>query len=507
MKKFASLLLAGLLGLSVLTGCGGSTEPTGDLNIRVFSGGYGHEWVQRLEKGYEAKYGIEVEVYPTVQRNQIQSDMIVENPADQKYDLYFSDYTRVFTEAKEGYFADITDVYEYTNEGESQPIQKKLHPYIVDKYEENGRYYYISGGISFYGFTYNKLILDDYYIPRTTGEMLELCEDLKADGIKAFVFGNDTNYWDEIFLNWWAQYSGKDKFEMFFHGKTSASGLVTKDIFNDIGRLRAYEVIEQMLSYDNAYIDLNSTGYDYIQAQRQYLLGGAAMMVNGSWLENEMRLQFPNGHPDAELDFMDMPVISSIVEKLPSLDALSAEEKEARLRETITYIDNGRTGTKPSVISDDDINAVAEARTLQSLSSSNFTGAIPGNAKHIDEAKRFLEYMYSDEGIALFTSDTGAQLPLAEPEYDADWLAEQKPLVRTALVKLPQKDWFFQDFTDLVVAGLTPRHSTVTLESYFGAQNPNDRKTAYEVYQDDIKYYSDNNGAAWNLLLSNAGIR
>lgn len=504
MKRFFSIILC-ILSISAIcafTACGSGTVAKNEktLNIRVFEGGYGTDWINALKDEFvKENPDITVKVYPSTLRNQIQGDINVTKAEDQKYDLYFSDYSDAMTHPDK--YVELTDVYNYKSPGDDKTIGEKMNPFIMDNYSHDGKYYYMNWGTTYYGIVYNTEILKDYGIPRTTDELLELCAKLKQKGIDSFIFGSDTNYWDEIYHDWWAQYSGREKYNLYWEGRVEKDGIYTSEIFEDRGRLEALKVIEEIITYDNGYIDLNSSGYGYMVAQKKFLEGSCAMMVNGGWLENEMSDIFPNGSP-VSLDFMDLPVISSIA------DNLSTVNDDETLRQVIDYID-GKAVQLPSGVSEEDAETVRVARNVQMLSGVIDIATIPATAYNKDLAKTFLKFMYSDKGIDIYTANSaGAQLPLANDYiYSADTISGFTTLQTTAITKLREKDWIVISLnTPLTRAGLTTRQYPTTLELSFGVENSKDRKTALEIFEYDISYYSNNNGSAWKNLLKSAGL-
>ena len=55
--------------------------------------------------------------------------------------------------------------------------------------------------------------------------------------------------------------------------------------------------------------------------------------------------------------------------------------------------------------------------------------------------------------------------------------------------------------------GLTSFVQTSLLETYFTSQNAADRKTANEIYQYEIDYFTKNNNEKWNELLTRSGVQ
>ena len=367
-----------------------------------------------------------------------------------------------------------------------------------------------------WGLSYNVDVLSKYFIPKTSYEMELLCNQLKSDSsiTAPIIFTGDTDYWDPILWTWWAQYEGKDSYDAFFKGQT-VSGKYTTDIFSAIGRLRALEQVETFLTPSNGYCDPSSTGYLYMQGQLYYLQGKYAFMANGGWLENEMAPSF-RGSKMANIDFMDIPVISSIVEKLSfyedgetAFQELSATKKanyDAKLKEMIDFVDGDST-TKPVGVTDEDMAIVEEARSLYFLTEMYYHAAIPCYSKRIDHAKDFLRYLYSDEAAKIYANDTiGSLLPIKHDFLSTEEISQISPLKQTLLEKLNTKEIIMYSYQDPIVyqGGLTDFAISGTLEANFGSVNEKDRVSAYNVFMYDYNYYRSGN--AWQNLMQAAGV-
>lgn len=477
------------------TGSQGGVGGDDTLNIRVWDGGYGLEWIDSLEKEFEKKYDIKVNVKGSSLRNQLAAEMKTTNPKNQKYDLFFTDIT-----IGKSYLVDLSDVYSYKTEGEDKKISEKFHEAVDESYlNEDGTYYYMPWGVGASGITYNADLITEDMIPNTTDELVALCEEFKDKGKYSFTFGNDTNYWDGPFMEWWAQYEGIENFKLYYYGKTEADGVYTSDVLSQQGRLRSLEVLETLLGYENGYTDPASSTLGFMSAQKNYFEGKSVMMYNGAWIENEMSELFPDGCPFT-IDMMKTPIISSIVEQLDTVD------DDAMLSAIVDYVD-GKSESAPAGVSEEDIATIRAARGLVS-STTGHNAIIPKSAAHIENAKTFLKFMYSDLGINTYMKNSnGSALLLEDFEY-GDWLNDCTRLQQSCLNRLNEEniEYALLPRTDLTVAGLSWRKTSTYLELLFCAQNKKDRWTAQEVFQYDIDYYTANNGSNWNQLLKDAGI-
>lgn len=506
--KALSMALSVLMIGSTLAACntggagggGGLKGDGGDkaLNIRVWDGGYGTDWAYAVAEEFEKEYDIEVNVKGSSLRNQLSAEMQTAEYKNQQYDLYFTDIMIRKTEL----LTDLSDVYSYTPAGEDKTIAEKFHS-DVDKYYKNadGTYYYMPWGIGYTTLTYNADLITEDMVPNTTDELAALCETLKGQGKYAFTFGNDTNYWDMPFMEWWAQYEGLDKYNLYYNGKLEADGIYTSDVIAQQGRLRSLEVLEELLGYENGYTDPASSSLGFMSAQKNYFEGKAAMMYNGSWLENEMSNLFPNGCPFT-LNIMKMPIISSIIERLDTIS------DDATLSAVVDYVDGKAGATLPAGVSEDDVAEIRRARNIYNASTGHQV-ILPKSAHHVENAKTFLKFLYSKKGVnAYMQNSNGSNLMITGEMYDAAWVNSLSPLQKSVLNMLNSDtiEYATTPVTPLTLAGLGYRKTTTYLELLFCSQNAKDRMSAQEIYQYDIDYYTGNNGKNWNTLLTDAGI-
>ena len=139
----------------------------------------------------------------------------------------------------------------------------------------------------------------------------------------------------------------------------------------------------------------------------------ALFCINGSWLENEAKANFS----ESRTDVIKTPVISSLVNRLSFHDQLgSAAAEEDKLIELIQYVDAvdaGQTPEQPDGVTEDDIRKVTEARHYAYMAGGiDHQAYIPAYSAHLEEAKDFLRFMYSAEGMTTYYQTlSGATLP------------------------------------------------------------------------------------------------
>lgn len=526
MKKILVRLSAAIMMCSMVlsTGVACNKEPSDTkdpktLYISAWDSGYGIEWLNKVKAAYEAK---NPEITVKIESTTLADKAVAPLSSKTYYDVVFCDNLELVEGSQyakfPGYetnYVEITDIVTSEIEGENVSIKDKLNSQALEFSDMDGKFFYLPVMASIWGLSYNKDILSNYYIPKTSYEMQLLCNELKSDSSVSapIIFAGDADYWDSILWTWWAQYDGSDSFNAFFQG-ADANGKMSLDIFSSLGRLRALEEVETFLTPNNGYCDSRSSGYLYMQAQLKYLQGKYAFMANGSWLENEMAASFKDsGTEMANIEFMEIPVISSIVEKLSFYEdgdtswiELSNQKKQSydeKLSAIVAYVDAGMSGSLPSGIQEEDIAIVKSARDIFYLTGLYYSVVIPCYTEKANLAKDFLKFMYSNEGITSFLStDLGSILPVKYDSLNLSFSGARKVLADA----LTYKDVIMYNFNHPAVrlGGLVDFAIPGTLEVNFGSPYVNDRHSAYEVFMYDYNYYR--NGNAWSNILSAVGL-
>lgn len=510
MKKFKrvlALICSGVMLFS-LAACGGgeqydkeviddSTDTlSGTVNIRLLETGYGTAWLDGVAAAFNRKYpDVKIKINGSVERLQVFGEITGKSD---KYDIIMFEYAlNDYIDCLEP----IDDVYSYTNKGESKTVADKLIPLYLDYLNVKGHYYQIPSFVGAYGFVYNSDYIYDNEIPVTTDELLNTCKNLKSS-IKPIIFSGETGtgYWDFIYCTWFAQYEGREVYNAALHGKSkNESG---EYVFNPAtsyleGGLKAMQVCEDLLWYDNGYIHPNSTGYQFKFAQREFLKGQAAIMYNGSWLMNEMQVLFPDG-TDSDFKMMKVPVISAIREKCPTI----ADDRE--LAALIRAIDNGETALSGNGydVSAEDFATVNDARSFYYAGAEAATAVVPVNAKNKNLAKRFLSFMYSEDGImAHAEAKTGNVLPVKSSEFKRA-LTTDDSFLKSSYDILFNTEVFFNN-PIIAVSPYCTDARTSMIEKQFGSQALADRVRAIDSFNAKKNLWTRNdNDKFWTELKS-----
>lgn len=524
-SRVLAWLMAFVAIVSVASGCKKKADNSSrSLEIYAANFGYGYEWLNDMAKLFMEQDWVK-EKYPDlkiplpVEHNSARSyatDKILQGETN-TIDLFFAitSGTDKFESTYGGnkpYFEELSSVYNSRIPGENRTFADKMD----DNFLKMNTYTKLSGDKAFYsvpwvsgmqGMLYNKTKFDEYgyKIPNTTDELYALCEKMVAEGRTPFVFTSKENYWTcMMFLIWWAQYEGNENYSNFYQGivEKEDKKVMSREVFAQKGRLRSLEVIEKLITYPTKFIHPNVNTLSFAQAQSKFLLGEALMMPNGDWFEREMsNTRKEDGITDV-FTFMKSPVISKITEKLE--DRSMSDEK---LSLVIKAVDEGRTSFEG--VSEKDFAKIKEARLLI-LPVGNHTAMIPAYSTAKDVAEDFLLFLGSDKANECFIRSTnGASMPF---EYNVEKkkgdLYNSLPDIQKARLKM-QSDAIYMlnenTYAGVYYGGIARFSGARTnVERLFTAQSGNDRKTAREIFDEEIANWDDNR---WDNALENMGLK
>lgn len=424
-KRIVAVILAGILMMGALSGC--SKEQTADKNkkeieIKIWQAGMGIKWLENVIEGFEKKYP-EYTVKYTASADVAGVTAALGQSTIDSTDLYFALATY-----DEGY-EPLDDLLDSKAEGETKTIREKFQPAYLNmiKNSADGKIYSLTYGGGAVGIVYNKKMFDDAGIkelPRTTNELVGICDNLARNDMLPWVHFKEGGYWhmlSEVFV---MQYDGYDYYTNNLYGCKDENGnspsldvLTRKD-----GRYETLKMYEKILTPD--YVLSGSNSGDHITMQTRFIHGQAAMMVNGSWMANEMESV---GKTEG-FGVMKTPVLSSIVKKLTTV------KKDSQLSAVVEAIDTVSDGTKSLddykkgasyvvgdlEVSEADWNYIAAARKTTAMNYSGHGVFIPSYSDQKEGAKEFLRYFYSDEGYDIFLNTTRVVLPLAKDAGEID---------------------------------------------------------------------------------------
>ena len=505
-KRVLSVLLAGVMALS-LVACGGKKEEkignaTTDIEINYWNSGLGSEWLDAMIEAFEAEnpeYNIKYTA--SADSASVQSSYGLEDV--DTVDLYLG--VRNYDIR---YMEPLNDVLEAKAYGDTKTIKEKfMEKYLKLEQSQDGNYYGLTYGGGVMSLVYNKEMFDKAGItqlPRTTDELTVVCDKLYRASYVPLAHFVEGGYWPFISEVWFAQASGMDYYLNNFYACTDENGetpskevLLKKD-----GRYEVLKAYEQFITPEYTMDGSNTT--DHVVVQTKFLTGSAAMMVNGSWLANEME---SIGSTEG-FAMMRLPVISAITDRTKTI------KSETVLRLVISAIDDVTDGVKEisefqkgdgyevdgNKISAEDWEIIRQARNMVAANYSGESAYIPTYSTAKEGAKEFLKFMYSDKGYKIYTESLHIALPLAfcDGNVDtSDWTsyeAAQYQVLQTA-----------DSIASYYIAG---KHriftdggaSSFPLAAYIQnmcSKNANDRITADEAWTKLVEQVEGNYDLNW----------
>lgn len=285
------------------------------------------------------------------------------------------------TYAFNGWIEELSDVYDAKPDGESgKTVYEKMIPSwqqycITSNGTSEGKYSYPwSGGVT--GIVYNGKMFEQYgwEVPTTMTELIALCEEIKMDTqnkVAPFVYpGMIGGYFDFMGMTHWLQSTGVEGMNEFY-------SYPSYEIFNPEtqpakGKLEALEAFTSIFGPEVDYALKGSMSKNHMLAQRDFLNGNAAMIINGGWMETEMISELPDGF---EMRMMRVPYIET-----------------AQRDEDGNYI-GVNWATQPDIM------------------------IIPKLAPQKEAAKKFLVHLAKDEMLNYFTKYTATMRPF---EYEVE---------------------------------------------------------------------------------------
>ena len=378
MKKILSLLLAGVMVLGLLAGCGGDTTtsqdpgtgesqgseesgaPASDVTIQVaallsaYEESYPGMW-QEVCDAFTAQTGIKVEL--TVDRNI--EDVI--GPSMQGGD--YPDVVHLATGRKAGLteqfindqlLTDITDVLSMTIPGEDTTVGDKIIEGFTDSSATNpygdGKTYLAPMFYSPCGLFYNAGLFEEkgWEVPTTWDEMWELGDIALEEGIYLFTYPT-AGYFDAFLYALMNVVGGPE----FFNAATTYE----EGIWDTAEADALFEILDKLADYTNPITPAQANDQDFTMNQQLVLDNEALFMPNGTWIVGEMA-QAPRA------DGFEWGMTA-----LPALE-------EGSMAYSYTFLEQAW---------------------------------IPSGAEHVDEAKQFIAFLYSDTAADIFAKGAAVQ--------------------------------------------------------------------------------------------------
>ena len=510
-KKVTALFLAAVMTLS-LAGCGGNSnsEKKADHNggkeveISYWNSGMGTEYLDAMCKAFNEKQS-DWYVYYNATASSKAVTSTYPLPDVDTIDLYMSG-----TISDTSQMTVLDDLLDSVADGDSKTLKEKFYAsYLEDEQSPDGHYYSLTWGGGALSIVYNKALFEKAGItvaPRTTDELAVVCDTLLENGVTPlthYMADDGSTYWQYLEEVWQAQYDSVDYYKNTFYAcKDEDGNSPSKDVLlKQDGRYQVLKAMEKFITPE--YVLAGSNSQDHITMQTLFLNQDIGMMVNGSWLANEMET---TGSVE-NYGVMKTPVISSITDKLTTV------KSDTLLRKLISAIDAVTDGTADiseyqsgdgyvvdgREVSAADWDYVKAARNMVAVNYPQQTCFIPKYSDAAEGAKEFLKFYYSDEGQKIFSEHLNYTLPinLSEGEIDkSGWNSFESEMDAV----FQGGEYFISQYMrsrhDLFINGGAKPYAGYNFVIYFCASNAGDRVTADEAWE-TIVTKIDGNYKSW----------
>lgn len=354
----------------------GSKEGKTPVKI-TYSEGNGNEWIRSLSASFlQAEEGKDYYIVLTIDPQATTAMSSKLEAGSNLDDIYYLLASPWQSYAALDQLENLDGLYDTVVPGEDEKIGDKITgTWKTYGQAYNGKelgYYIFPQFTSVTGIVYNKTMFDEFgwKVPETVSELKTLCETIVSDtkgSVAPFVYPGKVSggYWDFIGTNWWLQVTGEKKMNEFM--KFESSDVFNADLLDSpsYGKLTMLQTFEDIIVKNKTkYIAKMSGSYDHYQAQQAFGAGMAAMIPNGSWIQNESGEDIED-----EIRMMPIPLMD---------DALTGEDGKP-----VTYNYSGQ----PSF------------------------AAIPKQAGNKEGAKAFLAYSCRDDMLRMLTEVSGTPLP------------------------------------------------------------------------------------------------
>jgi len=344
--------LAITLVIGVLAGCSGNAGNGGNqsnetnsngaasgdkteavtLKVAFFQGGYGDSWFVWLKEQFEQQHkNVTIELEGNPKMNEIIQPRIESNT--NVPDIVFVDDSLMRKWGPAGLLADITDLYqEPTSDGKT--IAETITDSTANAMDVFGKRFGVPWTKLTQGIIYNVKMFEEngWEYPSTWEDMEQLVEKIKAKGIAPFTYpGQYPAYLFPFGHAAYLQYGGPE----FIEKLTNPAESDIPSLYEHNGFKRAYGLLEQMFKQD--WMLKGSLALNHTESQMEFLRGKSAMILNGEWLENEMKDALPEGFrmrmmpiPPAKDAIVNEPVIESLTSGFGGIPNASKNQEWAK---------------------------------------------------------------------------------------------------------------------------------------------------------------------------------
>lgn len=382
MKTKVALVLS--LGALLLAGCNGTSSSTTTIKFEFLKAGFGVEPYQNIATAYEKEHpGVKVKLVPN---SNIESEFAAKittgtNLSDLVIYHSYNSSAKILNWAKKGY------LYNFKSALEDEIQTGVTFGSMLDENakkagEYKDGFYTIPEYYSINGFVYNADLFNEMKltVPTTTAELKAVCDKIvstkyKGNDVKPFVYSGGANGADGYLYyaidGWMTSYEGVSNLDTFY--KFESAEVYNPNVSQ--GKVQGMTKLKDFL-YNDTYLMPKSAEKSAFEAQGDILTSSAAMMVNGSWFENEMKKYYTETTPN--LKMFAIPEISDVSGNVLHANGYTTNAKKQQV-----------------------INATANASFV-----------IPEKANNKAGALDLLKFICRKDIAEQFTLDTNAVRPL-----------------------------------------------------------------------------------------------
>lgn len=354
MKKILTVGLSVAMVALALTGCSNTKDESDKriLKVDLFSGGNGEEVFTALEKAYE-KANPDVDVVLRLEKD-LPSVLNKENATGEYSDVVYYNLGQPsqFTETQ----LNTKEVLDISDVVEEIDLDENFKNSRLVQYYGDGKSYLLPLKTTPAGFFYNTELIGEgkkYALPTTWSEFWALGDQAKADGISLFTYPT-AGYFDNTLHALLKQTGGEEFLTDVYNYK--------EGVWETPQGQQVIDNIAKLVSSTYLHPDTvsNAQGDNFTINQQNVIDGKALFMPNGDWVVGEMAETTPE---DFHWGLMPLPALEK-----------GGDRFVGSMTEQIW---------------------------------------IPKQAKNVDDAKAFLKFIYSEEGVKIL-QDNGNIVPTTD---------------------------------------------------------------------------------------------
>lgn len=295
----------------VLVGCGQSSNTAnvsgkveGELEVAAFQGGYDIDFYQKCADEFAKKNsGIKVKLWgdPRVWE-QLRPRFAGGNPPDLVFPGWGMDHWALVEEGQLIPLDDALDGPPVSGEGKWRDT---FDPNLLKLCQKDGKTWMLPYYVMNYGWWYDENVFkaNGWTPPKTWTELLALCTKIKAEGMSPISFQGKYPYYmiEGMLLPWCFSAGG-------VQAVRDAQNL-EPGAWSSPAMLQAATMIDELNK--RQFFEPGAVGLSHTEAQMNFLLGKAAMVPCGSWIEAEMSKQLDeiakSGKPRPVLRYLSPP--------------------------------------------------------------------------------------------------------------------------------------------------------------------------------------------------------